>query len=200
MNEKRLRLTGLIIAAVLHIVVILFFAVDVQGIIQEAGENARVMKLTDLAEFIPPPPPPPPPVSEIEIPQQVEEITEYIIETDIPPVVEVVAAGTIQTSEDYLPMHMLSTPPRFDESSIMADLIYPPIALRSGTEGNVILELFVDRTGTVVRAIILREDPEGRGFGEAARRAFLGRQGIPATANGMNVSARYRYPVTFRIR
>jgi protein TonB len=178
-------------------VIILFFTFDVQSIIQEAGENTRVMKLTDLAEFLPPPPPPLP--LEPEIPE-VEEIAEIIIEIDTPPVQNVVATGTIQTSEDYLPMHLLSTSPLFDENAIMADLIYPPIALRSGIEGNVILELFVDRTGTVVRVIVLREDPEGRGFGEAARRAFMGRQGIPATANGVNVSARYRYPVTFRIR
>ena len=195
MNEKRLRFTGFIAAAVLHLVIILFFVFDVESIIQEAGENARVMKLTDLAELPPPPPLPPEP----EIPQ-VEEIAEIIIETDIPPIQNVVAAGTIQTSDNYLPMHMLSTPPQFDENAIMADLLYPPIALRSGTEGNVTLELFVDHTGTVNRVIILREVPEGRGFGEAARRAFIGRKGTPATANGVAVSARYRYPVTFRIR
>jgi protein TonB len=97
-------------------------------------------------------------------------------------------------------MHRLSRTPLFDENAIIADLVYPPIAQRSGIEGRVILELFVDRNGMVQRIDILREDPEGRGFGEAAVRAFTGRKGQPAIANGQPVSARYRYPVTFKIK
>jgi protein TonB len=97
-------------------------------------------------------------------------------------------------------MHRVSTPPRFDETGIAADLVYPPIALRSGIEGRVILELFVDSTGTVREVRILQETPEGRGFGEAAIKAFMGRKGNAAIANGQAVSCRYRYPVAFRIR
>jgi hypothetical protein len=71
---------------------------------------------------------------------------------------------------------------------------------RSGIEGRGILELFVDRTGIIQNITILLEEPAGSGFGEAAIRAFLGKKGIPATANGEAVSCRYRYPVVFRIR
>jgi len=196
MSEKLLRPIIFIFAAVLHLLVILFLVFDAEKFVQEEAENARVMKLTDLDELPPPPPEP-------EIPQ-VEAIAETMIETDIPPVQNVVAAGTIVTTvppqDDYLPMHRLSSPPQFDASAIAADLIYPPIALRSGIEGRVILELFVDRSGIVQRITILREEPEGRGFGEAAVKAFTGRKGNPATANGEPVSTRYRYPVTFRIK
>lgn len=182
----------------------------------EEIENARVMKLTDLNEA-PPPPPPPPPPDAAPVPV-VEEIAETMIETDIAPLQTVVAAGSITTppvhipaviaeieavvpvEEDYLPMHRLSSPPHFDASSIAADLVYPPIALRSGIEGRVILELFVDRTGRVTRITILREEPDNRGFGEAAVKAFTDRKGTPAVSNGEPVSARYRYPVAFRIK
>jgi protein TonB len=82
----------------------------------------------------------------------------------------------------------------------MSSLVFPPIALRSGIEGRVILELFVDKNGTIQRIMILREEPQDRGFGEAALKAFSGKQGTPAMANGEPVSARYRYPVSFRIR
>jgi len=198
MNEKRLRFAVLVIACALHLAVIFFFVFDVDTFSQEEAENARVMKLTDFDEL-----PPPPPEIEPEIPV-VEEIAEIMIETDIPPVQNVVAAGTlhvqVQVEENYMPMHLLSTPPKFDESAITAELVYPPIALRSGIEGRVILELFVDRTGTVQRVTILREDPQGRGFGEAAVRAFTGRKGVPATSNGESVSARFRYPLIFKIR
>jgi protein TonB len=195
MNEKILRLTVFIAAAALHLIVLFFLAFNMQRSVQIEDENARIMKLTDIDELPPPPPEP-------EIPQ-VEEIAEVMIETDIPPIQEVVAAGTIiarDDSEEYLPMHQLSTTPQFNTDDIIASLVYPPIALRSGIEGRVTLELFVDRTGVVQRVIILREDPEGRGFGESAIRAFTGRKGIPATANGEPVSSRYRYPVTFRLR
>ena len=198
MNEKRLRFAVLVIACALHLAVIFFFVFDVETFRQEEAENARIMKLTDLDEL-----PPPPPEIEPEIPV-VEEIAEIMIETDIPVVQHVVAAGTlhvqVQVEENYMPMHLLSTPPKFDESAITAELVYPPIALRSGLEGRVILELFVDRTGTVQRVTILREDPQDRGFGEAAVRAFTGRKGVPATSNGEAVSARFRYPLIFRIR
>jgi protein TonB len=97
-------------------------------------------------------------------------------------------------------MHQVSTPPQFDPNALLVDLVYPPIALRAGIEGRVILELFVDRSGMVQRIEILQENPTDRGFGEAAVKLFTGRQGIPAIANGQAVAARYRYPVTFRIK
>jgi len=196
MNEKILRLTVFIVAAALHLFVIFLFAFEMQRSAQVEDENARIMKLTDIDELPPPPPPKP------DIPQ-VEAIAEEMIETDTPPVQEVVAAGTIISEpqqEVYLPMHQVSSQPRFDLAAIESSLIYPPIALRSGIEGRVFLELFVDRTGAVQRVIILREDPEGRGFGEAAVRAFTGKRGTPATANGEPVSCRYRYPVSFRLK
>jgi protein TonB len=95
---------------------------------------------------------------------------------------------------------MVSESPKFDEREIASGLIYPPIALRSNIEGRVILELFVDRNGVVQRITILLEDPKARGFVEAAIRAFTGKAGVPAKANGEAVSARYRYPVSFRIK
>jgi len=199
MNEKQRRIFIFVLAAIIHIALILFLAFDTGRVYQEAVESARVMKVTDLAEI---PPPPPSLPNEEEIPQ-VEDIVENMIETDVPVVQEIVTAGTlhiVETFENYLQIHQVSIAPQFDISSIASDLVYPPIALRSGVEGRVILELFVDRTGTVQRVTILREDPEGRGFGEAAVRAFMGRRGTPASANGEPVSCRYRYPVAFTIR
>ena len=207
MNEKLLRLTVILITALLHIAVIFFLVFETQRAAVESEERARVMRLTDLAEHEPPPP-----SAEPQIPQ-VEEIAEVMIETDIPPIQEVVAAGTLHiihpqeiiipaqpAEEVFLPIHQVSVPPSFDERAIMAELVYPPISLRSGIEGRVILELFVDRSGIVQRVTILLEDPQDRGFGEAAVRAFINRRGTPGYANGEPVSVRYRYPVSFRIR
>jgi len=194
MNEKLLRLIIFIITATLHLLVIFFLVFKTETVVQDIPENARVMKLTDIAELPPPPPDKP------EIPQ-VEEIAEKMIETDTPPVQNVVPAGTLTVAfEDYLQMFQVSTRPIFDEEALTSALVYPPIALRSGIEGRVVLELFVDRAGFVQKITVLREDPEGKGFGEAAVRAFTGRKGTPAYANDEAVSCRYRYPVVFRIR
>jgi len=199
MNEKFIRLIILIITAAIHLVVIFFLVFESKIPIQEIPENAKIMKLLDLAEL---PPPPPPEEIAPEIPV-VEEIAEVIIETDIAPVQIIVAAGSVTTSislDDYLPVHMVSVRPNFDEQAILSEIIYPPIALRSGIEGRVILDLFVDHNGLVRRVIILREEPEDRGFGEAAVRVFEDRQVIPAFANGEAVSCRFRYPVVFKIK
>jgi len=198
MNEKKLRLFVFFIAAILHLVIIFFFVFDTEKIVQKETEIARVMKLTDLSE-IPPvshvPPAPPKP----EVPQ-VEDIAEVMIETDIPPVQNIETAPAVISQDVYLPMHLVSILPEFDEKSIISDIIYPPIALRSGIAGRVILELLVDHTGTVQKVIVVREEPQGRGFGDAAIKVFLGRKGKPAAANGEPVSCRFRYPITFTPR
>jgi len=198
LNENRLRLLIFLIVAVVHILLIFFFAINMNVDLQAPAENARMMKLTDLSELIPEPPP------EIELPK-VEAIAETMIETEEVPQQLIVAAGTITTPsapswDDYLPIHRVSDPPKFNERDIYADLVYPPIALRSGIEGRVILELFVDRNGHIQQILILQENPGDRGFGEAAIRAFTGKRGTPAYSDGQPVSARYRYPITFKIK
>jgi TonB family protein len=197
MNEKRLRLLVFAIVAAIHVALLFFFAINVSVKSQAAEESARVMRLTDFEEE-------PPPPEEEELPM-VESIAEIMIETEIVPDQVVVAPGSLTVStapswDDYLPIHRVSEPPKFDEREIAAALIYPPIALRSAIEGRVILELFVDKNGLVQQVRILQENPTERGFAEAAVRAFTGRRGTPAYANGEPVSARYRYPVSFRIR
>ncbi|MDR0301772.1 MAG: energy transducer TonB [Treponema sp.] len=188
-NEKLIRTSIFIFAAVLHLLVLFFLVFKTNNVLQEGPENARVMKLTDFEELPPPEP---------ELPQ-VEAIAETMIETETAPEQHVLGAGVF-LAENYLPMHQVSVPPKFEASAVMSELVYPPIALRSGIEGRVILELFVDRTGVVQRIVILQENPLERGFGEAAVRAFTGRKGEPAYANGEAVSSRYRYPVTFKIK
>ncbi|MDR1587455.1 MAG: energy transducer TonB [Treponema sp.] len=196
-NEKKIRFFLFVGVAIAHGLLISFLAFRINAAPQETVESARVMKLTDIEEEIPPPPPPPQEKEEIPL---VESIAEIMIETDAPPPQNVAAAGVIlptRPAEEYLPMHQVSQPPRFEEREILDALVYPPIARRSGIEGRVILELFIDRSGLVQRITILQEAPPGRGFGEAAVKAFQGRRGAPARANGEPVSVRYRYPVRF---
>ncbi|MDR2304550.1 MAG: TonB family protein [Treponema sp.] len=208
----RIRILLFIIVALLHGFLIFFLVFKLDAAQPEIQENARVMKLADIEELEepPPPPPPPPPRPRPEPDNAVESIAENIIETDEEPDQTVLAPGTLtgppvqfSRGEDYLPMHKISVAPKLlNEKEIAATLrsLYPPIALRSGIEGRVILELFVNMDGEVKRIEILQETPKDRGFAEAAMKVFREAKCSPAQANGEPVSVRWRYPVSFRIR
>jgi protein TonB len=189
MNEKKTRLIIFIATAALHLLIIFFLVFDSGPVFQTVSENARIMKLTDIAELPP------------ELPT-VEEIAEEMIETDTTPLQNVVAAGSLVNDFDsYLQGYQVNILPVFDENAFISSIIYPPIAQRSGIEGKVVILLYVDRTGIIQKVEVLKEDPEGRGFGEAAVKAFRGKKGIPAyAANGEPVPCRYRYPVSFSIK
>jgi protein TonB len=208
-KRNYLRLGFFAAALAFHLVLLFFITLTVQTTGTEGEEKASVMKLTDIEEAPPPQPspPPPPPLPEQRV---VEALAETIIAvesdqdlvSDAAPAAPAAPAATGGTEDgiEYLPMHRVSRPPSFDDRTIRSRLNYPPIALRSNIEGLVYLELFVDRDGTVRRVTILREDPPGRGFGDAARKAFEGLSGVPAKANGVPVAIRYRYPLRFTIR
>ncbi|MDR2370702.1 MAG: energy transducer TonB [Treponema sp.] len=195
MNFKRLRLLLFVIVALLHIVLI-FTIVFTARPSPPPPREARVMKLTDLAEERQPPP-----ETRETPPSVLDAEAETMIETEeIPDTAGFVRSAVQSAEEAYLPMHQVSVRPVFDEKLITSLLVYPPIALRSGVEGRVILDLFIDRSGLVRNIVIMREDPPDRGFGEAAVRAFTGLRCVPAQANGENVSVRCRYPVAFKIK
>jgi protein TonB len=212
-NEKLLRLLLFVAVAGIHVILLLFLNFTIKTVILQAPENARIMRVTDFNEAPPLAPPPPPQRTEEPIPNQVEAIAEVMIETDeVPPDQVVVAPGTLiipqifvsdePSFDDYLPAHKVARSPEFNEDDIRASLVYPPIALRSGIEGRVILELFVDRYGFIQQISILQETPKDRGFGDSAIKAFANKRAIPAISNedGEPVSARYRYPVVFKIK
>ncbi|GHV89013.1 hypothetical protein AGMMS50267_13730 [Spirochaetia bacterium] len=205
-NANRIRLIIFAAVALAHVLLILFFAITVNSSALPPEELPAVMKLTDIQEEKPAPPPPPEPVT---LPQNaVESIAETMVETETAPDQTLVAPGTLTEfhapstgeAEVYLPMHKISVAPVFSEREIFSRMVYPSIAQRSGIEGLVYLELVIDRQGVVRQVIILKEDPQDRGFGEAAVKAFEGLRCTPAEANGEAVGVRYRYPVRFSIR
>jgi protein TonB len=211
-NTNRVRLVLFVAAAAAHLLLIFFFAVTVDTVIVTREPPVPVMKLADFEEEAPPPPPPPPRESPPVPENAVESIAETMIETEEVPDDQVLAdPGTLiapqappvqaaESEEEYLPMHRISVLPVFLEDDILASLVYPPIALRSGIEGTVYLELLVDRRGEVRQITVLRENPPNRGFGDAAVNAFRGRTGKPGEANGVPVGVRFRYPVRFKIK
>jgi protein TonB len=194
------RLTIVLLVSGLHGVLLFFVIFHGEAASPPPETELRVMKLADIREA-PPPPRETPPVQRQGMETTAETIAETMIETEEAPEAPAAAAPlnmNIQ-QEEYLPQYRISVTPKFDEAEILKTLIYPPIAARSRIEGQVYLELFIDRHGTVRQARILKEEPEGKGFGEAAVKAFLALRCTPAAVDGVPVAVRYRYPITFKI-
>ncbi|MDR2467857.1 MAG: energy transducer TonB [Spirochaetaceae bacterium] len=185
------------VVAGIHLAAIFGIAVTVDTVLEAPPERADVIKLVDVNEAPPPPP-------DTSVQQNITEaVAENLVETEVVP--DLVAAAPTAISalpaDEYVSQSKISKMPRFDEKEILAKLVYPSIAQRSGIDqGRVILELFVNKQGVVTRINILREEPEGRGFGEAAVKAFSGAQAVPAEANGQITAVRIRYPVRFQLR
>jgi len=202
-NLGRVRSITFAVVAILHILLIMLVAFNIETIIAVPEPVAGVMKLVDVEERIPPPPErPPEPVT-----NTIETVAETMIETDEPPpppvlYTEPAPAPPPPPVEEivYLQQHLVTALAVLPENEIVRAAVYPPIALRSGIEGTVYLELLIDRNGNIRDVIILRENPPNRGFGEAAVNALKGLKAKPAEANGTTVASRLRYNYTFKIK
>jgi len=200
-NIGRVRFLIFTAVAILHVLLILLVAFNIETIIAVTEPVAGVMKLVDVEErILPPPERPVEPVT-----TTMETVAETMIETDEappPPVEYIEPAPAPPPSEEivYLQQHMVTALAVLPESEILRAVVYPPIALRSGIEGTAYLELLIDRNGNIRDIIILRENPPGRGFGEAAVNALKGLKAKPAEANGDPVASRLRYNYTFKIK
>jgi protein TonB len=207
-QEKNNRLVFFAAAVGIHALLLFFLVFKMAVPAQVTDISAGVFKLQDLQEYIPAPPPPPPEIQ----PEPVAENTtsafaETMVETDVLPddltVLDYVpvtpAVTTVQ--ETYLSQGKISVIPVLPDDKIKQAMVYPRIALASGVTGTVYLELYIDRYGVIQRITVLKEEPEGRGFGDAAVKAFSGITAMsPAYANGVAVGVRYRYPVRFTIK
>lgn len=200
-RENRIRFLLFLTAAAIHLVLLIFVVFPPSPPAPEEEPRAGVMKLVDVEEEKPLPPPPPPERPPEVFTNTIEAVADTMIETDEVP--DYIITDYVPVQEEvieFLPMNRVSVLPVLPEDQIRRAMVYPPIALRSGIEGIVYLELFVDPHGNIRNVTILRENPEGRGFGEAALNSLKGIQAKPAEANGQAVGIRYRYPIRFTLR
>ena len=177
-------------AILIHVLLLFFVVFTIKTAVNYTEERSPVMKIADIREELPPP--------QTITSASTEIVAEVMFESD-----DAVTGDRYSGAGDainFLPAHLVSHMPVFSEEEIKRKTIYPPIAQRSGIEGTVYLDIFVDREGTVLSVTILKEDPPDRGFGEAAQKAFLGLKGSPAMANGQEVAVHYRYPVRFTLK
>jgi protein TonB len=205
-GEHLARVISVAVIATIHILLLCFLVFDIELVRVPPDPPVTVMKLVDIEEYTPPPPPPLTVAQPIQ--NTAETVAEEIIEVEEPvPSAEVSApVESAETSTetvagpDYLPPHKISVPPEFDRRELHRRTVYPPIAQRSGIEGTVYLDLFIDREGYVRNVVVLKETPEGRGFADAAIKAFQDFRASPAQANGKDVAVRYRWLFRFTLQ
>ena len=80
---------------------------------------------------------------------------------------------------------------------VQSHIEYPPLALKAGIEGRVIVQFVIDRTGQVLDPQVIRGI--GGGCDEEAVRAVLQAKFQPGLQRGRPVAVRYTLPITFRI-
>ena len=76
--------------------------------------------------------------------------------------------------------------------------VYPPLALRMGTESDVSLRIEIDTEGKVMKAEITNSG--GAGFDEEALKAVKQSRFEPAQKDGKNVPAEFTYIYRFRLQ
>lgn len=106
---------------------------------------------------------------------------------------------TVEPQEvPFLSQGQIDQIPVIPTKEVLAQIRYPELAAKMGLEATVFLELFIDKTGKVVRISVLK-DP-GSGFAQAAVAALDGLQCEPAKIAGQAVPVRFRYPVRFTLK
>jgi len=194
---------SLILALLLLIVAFKYFP-NVQG---EALEQEVFQELVNVEDVVnteqktAPPPPPKPPIP-IEAPsdEDLEDIeiedTELDIEEEVaapPPPVE----EEEEVSLDFFMAVEEMPEPIGGIAAIQKKIIYPEIAKRAGVQGRVFVKAFVDESGKVHKAEIVKGI--GAGCDEAAIAAVLKTKFKPGKQRGKPVRVQVSIPILFKL-
>ncbi len=82
--------------------------------------------------------------------------------------------------------------------AIQENIVYPEIAKREGVEGRVYVKAYIDSTGTVAKAEIIRGI--GEGCDEAAMRAVKNVKFKPGIQDGKPVNVQVTVPILFKLQ
>ena len=82
-------------------------------------------------------------------------------------------------------------------AAVQSQIVYPPLGLKAGIEGRVIVQFVIDKNGQVLNPTVVRGI--GGGCDEEAVRAVLIAKFQPGLQRGRPVAVRYTLPITFRI-
>lgn len=150
-----------------------------------------------------PPPPPKPPIP-IEAPSEdvLEDIEIGDTEIDINEQMEAPPPPKEEKKVEEEPTYFVAVEempePIGGIKGIQEKIVYPEIAKRAGVEGKVYVLAFVDETGTVTKAQILKGI--GAGCDEAALDAVLKTKFKPGKQRGKPVKVQVSIPIIFKLQ
>jgi protein TonB len=217
-NTVKTKLFIFALVTALHAALILFGGFQTESLERFEPAAGNMMRLVNVQEAAPPAAVPsvaPPPAvlqpqEAVQESAQLMPLMEVLTATE-----EASTAATIPAAEavlaaiptavirpgEYLPLHRISSLPLLPEDEIARAIVYPALARRLNIEGTVLLELFIDRYGTITRTLVIRETPPNRGFAEAAVNAFRGiKATVPAKVDGVPAAVRFHYNLRFTLR
>ena len=197
---------SLIIALAIMIVAFKFFPDISSGEIQldSTQELFTVEDIQQTKQENRPPPPPKPPIpieapsddvlEDIEIGDTEIDINEEMEAPPPPPKEE----KKVEEEPTYFVAVEEMPEPVGGIKAIQEKIVYPEIAKRAGVEGKVYILAFVDESGTVTKAQVLKGI--GAGCDEAALDAVLKTKFKPGKQRGKPVKVQVSIPVIFKLQ
>ena len=203
LKYRRVFEISIILSLLLLILAFKFFP-EIEG---EQMEVEAVQELVDVEdveitkqETAPPPPPKPPIPIEAPADEDLEDIE--IEDTEIDFEAEVAAPPPPVEEEEDIPVHFFVAVEEMPEpiggiAAIQQNIIYPEIAKRAGVQGRVYVKAFVDESGTVQKAEVLKGI--GAGCDEAAIDAVMKTRFKPGKQRGKPVRVQVSIPILFKL-
>ncbi len=197
----------LVVLGTVCVVVVLFFAFprfrsDRKATTTTAfAEFVEEIQIPETHQFEPPPSPSRPSIPvESEMEDFAEDITieETILEEytawEVPPMPDDDAGRRIRFIPYEEPPHPIG-----GYAAITSKLEYPPIAREAGIEGNIVLQIFVNKKGFVEDVVVVQGLPQ-TGMDEAATRAIKQVRFKPAKQRDQPIGVWIAIPIRFKLR
>jgi protein TonB len=197
---------SLIIALAVMIVAFKFFP-KLEGeevVLEGPQELFTVEEIQQTKQENRPPPPPKPPIpieapsddvlEDIEIGDTEIDLTEQLEAPPPPPKEE----KKVEEEPTYFVAVEEMPEPIGGIKGIQEKIVYPEIAKRAGVEGKVYVLAFVDQTGTVTKAQVIKGI--GAGCDEAALDAVLKTKFKPGKQRGKPVNVQVSIPIIFKLQ
>jgi protein TonB len=204
LKYKRTFEISLIIALAIMIVAFKFFP-DVASGGEQLEDTQELFTVEDIQQTKQenrPPPPPKPPIP-IEAPSDdvLEDIEIGDTEIDFEEELEAPPPPKEEKKVEEEPTYFVAVEempePIGGIKAIQEKIVYPEIAKRAGVEGKVYILAFVDESGNVTKANILKGI--GAGCDEAALNAVLKTKFKPGKQRGKPVNVQVSIPVIFKL-
>ena len=206
-HYQRVVETSMIAALVVCIVAFKYFPeMSKENVKLEAPQElVNVEDVVNTKQESAPPPPPKPPIpieapsddvlEDIEISQTDLDVNEQVSAPPPPPKQE-----AKQEDDDAVFFVAVEEQPEpiGGIEAIQSKIVYPEIAKRAGVQGRVFIKAFVDETGTVKKAEVIKGI--GAGCDEAAVAAVMQTHFKPGKQRGKAVKVQVSIPIVFKLQ